>query len=140
MEPDVLQLSDWALDLAKEAAAEKVLRLVDGAKTPGVLTVFDAVGGALVTLPLARTAFGPLGDSGDGRKARANEIQKQVVKRTGKAKTFVVRDGDGREVFGGKVGVKTSGEDQLKADLILNSVDLEAGGTCSVSALVVKVI
>lgn len=121
-------------DLACNAAINAICALLD-ANPPGVLKIYtgsaptnttDADSGTLLsTLTFSNTSFG----AASSKTATANTITSDTnVANTGTAGYFRAKDGNGVTIMQGTVG--TSG-----TDLIFNTVNFVAGGTCAITSL-----
>jgi hypothetical protein len=130
-----LYLSRVAQDLAREAAAERILGLLNS----GHLSLYageppgpgDTVQNAqpLADLRFAAQAFGPA----PAGKALANQIIPSTATASGRATWFRCWGADGTFVMRGLAGEPSQNGDP-QPDLVLNSADVRVGATVSIAA------
>ncbi len=124
-------------DLARNAAVDAVVDLIDAGSPPGHLTIrtgsaptntTDADSGTLLaTLTFSSTAFG----SASGGTATAASITSDTsIDNTNTAAHFRIKNAANTTIMQGTVG--TSG-----TDIVFDSVSFITGGTCAISALTV---
>ena len=113
--------------VAKNAAVDAVVDLVDAGSPPGNLVIKAAAGTILASLALANPAFG----AASGGIATAGTISDDAsADATGTAATFEIQNAAGTVVFSGTCGL--TGE-----ALNLNTLAIVAGTKVSVSSLTV---
>jgi len=124
---------------ARNAAADAVVDLVDAGSGAGYIEIRTgakpagpdsaATGTLLATLPMSDPAFGAAAVGVATASAITNDSSADA---SGTAGHFRIYDSDDAGIVDGDAGLSGSG-----AELILDDVDIVAGGTVSISALTV---
>lgn len=108
----------------RNTLADAVVDLIDGGTGAGTIEFQTSGDVEVATLSFSATAFG----AASSGTATAAAISDDTNATGGTIAKFVVKDGDGTEIFSGSVG--TSGE-----DINLSSLSIGAGDTVSLSSL-----
>lgn len=119
-------------DVIRTIVADAVVDSIDGGTGPGTLELLTAADAVVATLTFSEPAFG----AAVAGVATANAITEDDDAVGGIIAKFVVKNGDGDEIFSGTVG-HTAGDPEDEGDLNFSSaasLTVGAGDTVSLAS------